>query len=60
MRYEGIIKKLNKINEKGINNIKLNGIKRSATKENLKNITNNKQIESLKMLLNQIKNIYNK
>ena len=60
MRYEGLIQKLNKINEKGINNIKLNVIKRPAPKENLKNYSNSKKIEYIKMLLNQIKNIYNK
>ena len=60
MRYEVLIQKLNKINEKEINNIKLNGIKRPAPKENLKNYSNSKKIEYIKMLLNQIKNIYNK
>ena len=59
-RHEELLKKMNKLDEKGNNNDNLNKSFKRTNKYELNNFTNNKQIEYVKILLNKIKNSYNK
>ena len=59
MKCERIIKKLSKMNEKGINN-NLNSFQKSFNKDNIKDFSETKRNENIKILINKIKNIYKK
>ena len=58
IKFEEKFKNNNAGNDRRINNISLNS--KSMSKDNFKNLSKIKQIEYIKNLVNQIKNIYNK